>query len=144
MAFSYPEWENVAYGYLSSLYGRLRKPVPAKLILASMRSDVPEGKWKLGEVEEALGSLEGKELIAREGRGYLPLTKEVALRLQLGMEEVKPFTREPGEVPESHMDKVWSGDIRDLVKPTFGNEYGLYPVSQYNEEKIWKGLTLED
>ena len=144
MAYSYPEWEDVVQGYLISLYRRFRRPVSAGIVYAEMLLDIPEAKWSLEDVEEALESLKGKELIAKIGRGYKPLVREEALRQQMAMEEVRPFTREPFETQEAHLDKIWKGDIRDLQLPTFGNEYGLYPVCQFNEEKPWRGLTKDE
>jgi hypothetical protein len=137
------EWEDVVYSYLVELYKKVGGPILPSWLANGMSRDVGE-RVELSRVNEALKSLEDKELIIRLGKGYVPHTKEVDFTIQLGMEKVKPFSREPGEVPESHMDKVWSGDIRDLVKPTFGNEYGLYPVVQYSvEDKVWKGLVKE-
>jgi len=144
MAFSYPEWEDLVQEYLVSLYKRFGRPIPPLVLAASMSKDVGE-VVDIKLVRDALESLEEKELIKKAGKGYVPLAREVAFRVQLDLPEVEPFTREPGEVIEAHMDKVWLGDIRQLQKPTFGNEYGLYPVVQYSaEDKVWRGLTKED
>ena len=144
MAYSHPEWEDVVFAYLQDLHKRFRRPIPATVVAASLSKDVGT-PVEISEVKEALESLGEKELIKRVGGGYIPLSLSEALNIQLGLEEVKPFTREYGEVPESHLDKVWIGDIRELQIPKAGGRYGLYPIAQFSaRDKQWKGLVQED
>jgi len=142
--YPFPEFEDVVHGYLVELYRRFGRPVPALVLLVTMKRDVPDSEWKLGDVKEALDSLVEQELILEKGGGYKPLAFVGALRRQLQVEEVEPFTREYGETPEAHIDKVW--DFRTaLTKPEAGGKYGLYPTSHYFiEDKRWRGLVQED
>lgn len=138
--YPFPEWEDVVYGYLSYMYGKRGRPIKAMDLASSMSREV--GPTDKDDVEDALDSLEDKYLIKRIGGGYVTLRRGEALGRQLGMEEVEPFTREYGETPEAHIDKVW--DFRTaLTKPRAGGRWGLAPTSHYfYKDRPWTRLTL--
>jgi len=141
MGYSVPEWEDLVFELLVENYKWVGKPIPASSLTRFMSKTFGR-RLAEEQVVDALESLSERELIQKVGGGYRPATKALALKAQLRMEEVTPFTREPGEIAESHMDKVWEGDIRELEKPEAGGEYGLYPVNIYfNKDLRWKGLT---
>lgn len=141
--YPFPEWEDVVYGYLDSLYRKSGRPVTAAAMASAMEREVP-GSTSRYDVEDALDSLEDRYLVKRIGKGYITLRRGEALERQLEMEEVEPFTREYGEVPEAHVDKVW--DFRTaLTKPSAGGKWGLAPTSHYfYKDKPWTGLTQEE
>lgn len=139
--YPFPELEDVVYGYLAALYGKVGRPITVGMIGTAMSRDVP-GFVVKADVKDALDSLEDKALIKRVGGGYIILDLREALGKQLELGEVEPFTREFGETPEAHLDKVW--DFRtELVKPEAGGKLGLYPTSHYFRDRLWTGLAQE-
>jgi len=141
--YPFPEEEDVVYGYLAELYGKLNKPVTGRMLAYAMDREISGSSGKF-HVEESLEDLLRKGLISWEGGGYTPLRRSIAFRKQLEMEEVEPFTREYGESAESHVDKVW--DFRTaLTKPEAGGKWGLAPTSHFfYKDRPWKGLTQEN
>ena len=143
LVYPHPEFEDIVYSYLVALYKRFGRPMNPITIAMYLSDDVGE-KVKAKDVGDALRDLEQKGLILGFNEKFRPKGLSEDLRVQLALQEVEPFTREYGETPEAHIDKVW--DFREeLVKPEVGGKYGLPPLIQYSYmEKPWEGLIQDD
>lgn len=140
--YPFPEMDDVVYGYMKQVYDETDRPVTTGMIASVMNKDLP-GSGDRFVIRDSLDSLADRRLISWEGQGYVPLVRSSALRRQVEMEEVRPFTREYGETPEAHEDRVW--DFRTaLTKPEAGGKWGLGATGHLiPSDRRWTGLTQE-
>lgn len=138
------ELADVVYGYLEDLSKGGRFAVKSRSLKLALNRDSP-GWADHFDLERILLNLNERGLIEWvPGEGWIPLSLQGQFSRQLGMPEVVPFTREPGESLEAHIDKFWDVEKEELVKPEAGGKWGLAPIVQYLEtDKRWKGLTKE-
>ncbi len=128
----------LVYMYIDHLYNKYEKGVPVRLIKDYMEDEF-EGSSE--NLSSSLKSLLEEGLIERDKYGFKPLTGAKALRRQMEMEEVVPFTRVGEDLPESHLDKVYSFST-PLIKPV--GRFGLIPTSpSLSENKKWERLYRE-
>lgn len=138
------EDEDIVYEYLVDYY----REGGGKAVLSTTLSRIIQrdthGGVSEDHVNSILNTLEKKGLISKSKAGYKPLERSAALRRQLEMEEVQPFTREFGETAEAHIDKPW--DFRTpLMKPKAGGKFGLGATGHLiQSDRAWRGLTEQE
>ena len=143
----YPPIEegDIVYEYLVGCYREGGgKPVSSGTLSRIIQRDARGSGVSEDYVNSVLNTLVRKGFITKSKAGYKPLERTAALRRQLEMEEVQPFTREFGETAEAHIDKSW--DFRTpLMKPKAGGKFGLGATGHLiQSDRARRGLTEQE